>query len=104
MCKYNIYVSSNAKQDLLNIGCYVTNVIGAQIASNNLLLAIDRAIFSLEKNPKRCPKVSNSIIKKYGVRKLLVKNYIIFFRVIDETNSVQILRVLYARRNLEKLI
>ncbi len=104
MCKYNIYVSNNAKQDLLNIRCYITNVIGAHMASNNLLLAIDKAIFSLEENPKRCPKISNSTIKKYGVRKLLVKNYIIFFRVIDDTKSVQILRVLYARRNLKKLI
>ena len=104
MCKYNIYVSNNAKQDLLNIRCYITNVIGAQMALNNLLITIDKAIFSLEKNPLRCSKISNNTIKKYDVRKLLVKNYIIFFRIIDDTKSVQILRVLYVRRNLKKLI
>lgn len=104
MCKYKIQVSNNAKQDLLNIKYHITNVIGAKIASNNLLLAIDKAIFSLEENPKRCPKILNSATKRYGIRKLLVKNYIIFFRVIDDTNSVQVLRVLYARQNLKKLI
>ena len=104
MCKYNIYVSNNAKQDLLNIRCYITNVIGAQMASDNLLITIDKAIFSLEENPHRCPKISNNAIRKCDVRKLLVKNYIIFLRVIDDTKSVQILRVLYARRNLKKLI
>ena len=69
MCKYNIYVSNNTKQDLLNIRCYITNVIGAQMASNNLLITIDKAIFSLEENPHRCPKISNNTIKKYGFRK-----------------------------------
>lgn len=70
MCKYNIYVSNNAKQDLLNIRCYITNVIGAQMASNNLLITIDKAIFSFEKIPHRCSKISNNTIKN-----MMLENY-----------------------------
>ena len=104
MCKYKIYVSSDAKQDLLSIRSYIDKVCQSGVTSQKLMVSIDKAIFGLDENPHRCPKISNETIKKYGVRKLIIKNYIIFFRIDDKTKNVQILRVLYARRNWEKLV
>ena len=104
MCKYKIYVSSDAKQDLLSIRSYIDKVCQSSVTSQKLMVSIDKALFRLDANPHRCPKISNGTIKKYGVRKLIIKNYIIFFRIDDKTKNVQILRVLYARRNWEKLV
>ena len=78
MCKYKIYVSSDAKQDLLSIRSYIDKVCQSGVTSQKLMVSIDKAIFGLDENPHRCPKISNGTIKKYGVRKLIIKRLKLF--------------------------
>ena len=48
MCKYKIYVSSDAKQDLLSIRSYIDKVCQSSVTSQKLMVSIDKAIFSLD--------------------------------------------------------
>ena len=52
--------------------------------------------------PESCPQVNNEYVKDKTLRKLIVNNYIAFYRVKDR--EVQIVRVLYGIRNYESLL
>ena len=46
--------------------------------------------------------IDDDIIKKLEIRKLIVDNYIVFFRI--KNDSIQIVRIMYGRRNWINLL
>ena len=57
---------------------------------------------SLSKMPERCPKPKDLALAAKGYRYLIVKNYLVFYVIIGDT--VQIRRILYARRDYSALL
>ena len=54
-----------------------------------------------------CPihKTATSMYRKYNYRKLIVKNYIVFYRIEEKPEKAVIIsRVLYAGSNFENLL
>ena len=49
--------------------------------------------------PQRNAIIDNNIIKELKIRKLVIKNYIVFYRINEETNIVNIERILYGASN-----
>ena len=58
-----------------------------------------KEIESLEYNPQRFAIIDNKKIKDLNVRKLIIKNYIAFYRINDEKKIVNIERILYSKSN-----
>ncbi len=52
--------------------------------------------------PESCPYISNEYVKDKSLRKLMINNYIAFYRV--KNDEVQVVRVLYGMRNYEALL
>lgn len=52
--------------------------------------------------PESCPYINNEYVKDKSLRKLIVNNYIAFYRIKD--NEIQVVRVLYGMRNYEALL
>ena len=59
-------------------------------------------IASLSKMPERCPRPKDLALAAKGYRYLIVKNYLVFYAVVGDT--VQIRRILYARRDYWALL
>lgn len=99
MAKYKIAVSEPAENDLRDIVRYISAQLSAPITALKMMDIIEETIVGLSDMPKRYPFVSDDRLKAMGYRKLLVKNYIVFFSVDDKSNIVDIERILYARRD-----
>lgn len=56
---------------------------------------------SLSNMPERCPKPKDLALAAKGYRYLIVKNYLVFYVIVGDT--VQIRRILYARRDYRSL-
>ena len=54
-------------------------------------------IFSLESMPERCPEASESQYFTYGIRQLLIGDYRVLFRLVDDT--VRVLEFKGGRQN-----
>ena len=54
--------------------------------------------------PERYPYEDDERLRALGIRKLLVKNYKVLYLVDTERQLVQIARVVYAGRDISKLI
>ena len=100
--QYNIEYSKEAKQDLIEIKQYIKyNLQESQIAQK-LISKIRNEIDKLKSNPQMFAIIDDDFIKRFEIRKLIVDNYIIFYRI--KMNSIQIVRVMYGRRNWISLL
>ena len=101
---YDLVITDPAETDLTDIGLYIAQTLGSPIAFQNLLDELDNQILSLEQMPKRFPLVLNRRLAGLGIRSVPVKNYLVFYIVDDDAQSVIIIRVLYGKRDCASLI
>ena len=97
MKKYNIEYSMEAKQDLIDIKRYIKYNLQEPNTAQKLITKIKKEIDSLKDNPEIYSVIDDDIIKRFKIMKLVVDNYIVFYRINDE--NIQIVRVMYGRRN-----
>ena len=97
--KYNVKLSIEAEKDIQNIIIYIKDILKEPIIAKRYAQLIKNEIESLVYNPKRYAIIDNKKIKDLEVRKLIVKKYIVFYRVNEERKRVNIERILYCASN-----
>lgn len=100
MKEYNILIFPEAQNDLEEIVDYLAT-LSEQAALKYYDLIIEQ-IGTLKTMPERNPLLKDAQLRLRGYRKLLIKNYIVLY-VINEA-TVEIRRILYARRQYEGLL
>ena len=106
--KIKIVYTFQARQDLKNIYEYIANSLHAPDTARNMYWQIIQSARSLESMPERNPLYKEEPWHSQGVRFVPVKNYLLFYTVNSETNTVSIARILYGgmdiNRQLEETI
>ena len=102
MKKYNIEYSMESKQDLIGIKQYIKYNLQEPEIAQKMISKIRKEINTLKNNPEIYTTIDDDIIKKLEIRKLIVDNYIVFYRI--KSNNIQIIRVMYGRRNWMNLL
>ena len=102
MKKYNIEYSKESKQDLIGIKQYIKYNLQESEIAEKLISKIRKEINDLKDNPEIYTIIDDDIIRKLEIRKLIVDNYIIFYRIKDK--DIQIVRIMYGRRNWINLL
>ena len=100
MAIYKIKIYPTAQQDFRDIIDYL-NTLSPDTALRYYDLLTEK-IASLAQSPERCPHPRDLALTAKGYRYLIVQNYLVFYIVNDDT--VQILRILYNRRNYSALL
>lgn len=93
-------ISSKARKDLQNIFEYISDVLLNPSAAIKLMDEFDSVFDHISYFPECCPLIENKNVKSDGLRKIMVKKYIAFYRISD--NAIQIVRVLYGMSNYYK--
>ncbi|MGI6587267.1 MAG: type II toxin-antitoxin system RelE/ParE family toxin [Peptococcia bacterium] len=99
MAKYRADVSEPAENDLRDIVSYIYAQLSAPMTALKMMNILEDAIASLADMPQKCSLVTDERLASMGYRKLVVKNYIIFFTIDEQSKTVDIERILYARRD-----
>ena len=101
---YKIQLSIQAKQDYTKIISYLKNdLMEANIAEKYANL-INNEIYSLKVNPQKFAIIDDDNLKKYNLRKLIIKNYIAFYRVDENKKLVNAERILYNKMNWKNIL
>ena len=100
MENYKIKIFPRAKQDMEEVIDYL-NTLSPDVALKYYDLLVE-AIAGLSQMPERCPRPKDLALAARGYRYLIVKNYLVFYVIAGDT--VQIRRILYARRNYKGLL
>jgi plasmid stabilization system protein ParE len=97
-----------ARHDMVEIVKYISHVLYNPSAAENLADEMIQAAEKLTDTPFVHPvyRIYNRACNplKHEYRKLKVKNYIMFYYVDDKEKKVVVARVIYSRRDYEKLL
>jgi len=104
MGEYSIHISDSAKQDIRGIAAYITHELLEPVIAESTTEAILAAISTLEDMPNRIGLVNDGRLSELRIRRLLIKNYSVFFRINEAYKVVEIVRVIYSRRDWASLL
>ena len=104
MDRYNVSLADPAEDDLDEITQYISEQLSAPAAAIRLSDALEKAFIELEEMPGKYPLVPDERLAALGYRKRRVKNYFVFFKIIEETHEVDVDRILYARRDWANIL
>ena len=100
MEQYNVRIFPAAQSDLKTIVDYL-NTLSSDVAIRYYDLIIKK-VETLKAMPERCPLAKDTQLRLRGYKMLFVNNYIVFYVISGKT--VEIRRILYARRQYEELL
>lgn len=99
MAKYRVDVSEPAENDLGDIVRYITCQLSAPVSALKMMSFFEEAMAGLSDMPQRYQLVADERLSQMGYRKLIVKNYVVFFSIDEENKVVDVERILYGRRD-----
>lgn len=97
--KYEIKLSIKAKDDLKSIVLYIKNNLNEPAIANKYAKIIREEIQTLGYYPQKFAVIDDNSVKDLNLRKLIIKNYIAFYRVNEENKVVNVERILYGASN-----
>lgn len=95
MEKYKIQLSIKAKNDYKKIISYLKNELLEPSIANRYAELINSEIQTLSYFPQKHAIIDKEIVKELEYRKLVVKNYIVFYRINERKKVVEVYRILY---------
>ena len=99
MDEYRVRITSQARDHLREIRRYIEYELLAPIAAKNTIAAIKAEMKSLTHMPARIHLTPEQPWHDQGVRRDRVKNYYIYFWIDEENKKIQIIGVIYVRRD-----
>ena len=100
--KLQLIIFPAAQSDLEQIFRYISIDLCNPAAANGLIEDFENALDNVCTFPQSCPLTDNEYVKDKTLRKLVVKNYIIFYRATD--SKVQVVRVVYGMRDYSVIL
>ena len=100
--KYQLKIFPMARFDMEQIFDYIAVELCNPTAAIGQINDFEKAFENVCTFPESCPYINNEYVKDKSLRKLIVNNYIAFYRIKD--NEIQVVRVLYGMRNYEPFL
>ena len=100
--KYKIFYLPLFYKDLQQIYNYIIYVLKNKVAADNIISQIRKEIEKRAYNPLDYQKYISLRKRKDVYYRIYVKNYVIFYIVKEDIMEVR--RILYNKRNFEKII
>jgi len=101
---YKLIITDEANDDIDEIIGYISNVLKNPAAAGSLLSEIEKSYDTISHSPESFPYCKDKYLRTKGYRKIIVKNYTIFYRVAPDANIVYIMRVIYSKRDYANII
>ena len=99
MTDWHVDITTQGEYDIMEIYAYIAFTLEEPGTAWKQTMRIRKSIRKLSNMPERFPIVDEEPWKSRGVRRLNIDNYVAFYILDNESNTVQVFRVLYARRD-----
>ena len=102
MIQYQIFNTPNAEKQLKEIVDYIAIDLCNPEAADSFLDAIKQKVSELAAFPEMHPLIDRAPWNQMGIRKLVVKSFLLYYCVNKERHRVNILAIVYGRTNPSK--
>lgn len=100
MMEYKVKILPQAWHMLLEITRYIRDELGEPGSAEAFMSIMQENIAALNAMPNRCSVTPEEPWRSRGVRRLLVKNWFVYYLVDEHLKKVDVIAVLYARSDL----
>ena len=96
---YTVKITSQAEEQIQETIYYISHELKAPDAALHLLDILEDSIASLSHYPQRVALLSEEPWHTKGIRRLPVKNFLIYFWIDDANMKVQVTALIYGKRD-----
>ena len=100
----NVFITQSAHDDLRAAARYIHTTLQNPAAATDLLDAFDSLVGQLEEIADVYPFVRDELAKASGYRWTEIGNYMVFFRIADDDQTVVVERIAYNKRSWASLV
>lgn len=104
MKEYDVVLTRRAKNDIIDIGDYISYTLLEPETAYRFVTGLRSAISTLQKLPNRFALVDDRVLSTQGIHCMSYKNYYVFYEIEETMNTVIVLRVGYNRRNWKEIL
>ena len=101
---YQVHITSTAEHDIMRAADYIEFTLRNRIASDNLLDVATEQIGSLADLPQKFRLVDDPLLASLGIRFVIINNYLAFYTIDEEKQTVIIVRFLYQKSNWTSIL
>jgi len=94
---YQVHITSTAEHDIMRAADYIEFTLKNPTAADNLLDVATEQIGSLADLPQKFRLVDDPVLASWGIRFVIVNNYLAFYTIDEEKQTVIIVRFLYQK-------
>lgn len=104
MKKYIVEISKTAEHDIENIISYLRYDLAGDIIADKYKILFKQELKKLENIAGSMPVLDDELTGHKNIRKINVRNYIVFYIIDEENFKVQVLRIGHAFMDWEKYL
>lgn len=101
---YRVHITQRAEKDLARVLDYIEFSLKNPQAADSLLDEAETALASLDQLPERYAIVDDKLLSAWGIRFIQIKNYLAFYVVAGETQTVHVIRFLYGKSDWRSIL
>ena len=101
---YHIHITSVAQQDLIKAADHLEYVLKNPKAADDLLKEAEKQINNLSNFPEKHQIINESVLSSWGIRFVVINNYLAFYTIDSDKNLVIILRFLFQKSNWSAIL
>ncbi len=101
---YQIHITSTAEHDIMRAADYIEFTLKNPTAADNLLDFATEEIGSLANLPRKFRLVDDPVLASWGIRFVIINNYLAFYTIDEENQTVFIIRFLYQKSNWASIL
>ena len=101
---YRIHITSTAERDIMSAADYIEFTLKNPKAADDLLVEAEAQINSLSELPEKFRFVDDPVLASWEIRFVIIKNYLAFYTIDKETQTIIIVRFLYQKSNWNAIL
>ncbi len=101
---YQLHITSAAEHDLIRAVDYIEFTLKNPDAADKLLDTATEQINSLSDLPQKFHLVNDPVLASWGIRSVIINNYLAFYTIDEEKQMVIIVRFLYPKSNWSSIL
>lgn len=101
---YQIHITSTAERDIMGAVDYIEFNLKNPDAADHLLDEATKQINSLSDLPEKFRLADDPVLASWGIRFVIVNNYLAFYTIDEDRKLVIVVRFLYQKSNWNTIL
>ena len=101
---YEVIFSKIIDSEIDQCYTYIKETLEAPRAAENLFNELYEKLNEILENPYKRPLVQDKYLASLGLRSIKVKNYVLYYTITEEKNTVYALRFMYKTRDWTNIL